>query len=854
MSWWRDMAGRLLNPRSRLDRVPGFAVAEEADKHHDSQGESVQPASRVPLRAVLGNGPLVLGILIVLGLFVVVLFGQVWAPYNPYIAGQHIVPHFDREQNVFIRPPLEPSAEFPLGTDQWGTDILSMLLIGARNTLVACAFITMARVLLGVALGAIAGWNEGKSSDTFIMGLIGILSALPLLAFSMILIYALDIRRGLPVFIVALSVIGWTEIAQYTRGEFLALRQRSFIEGARGTGQSELQIGVRHVLPNILPQLLVISFLEMGAVLMLLGELGFVGVYVGGGSRIDLTEPLGPTRIYTLADVPEWGAMIADGHRWLRSKPFIVFPPAAAFFIAVVGFNALGEGLRRLIDRYTPQTAFLLQKRMILLVAGLTVATVFIMNNTGASPWFSKVAQAFDGGRVYEYVKLLAAMDGRGIGQEGGATAAAYITEQFEAVGLEPGWRHNSYHYDQEMRLVLPIEQPGLTLLDASGKSLATYDHQSDFGFTIEDHGGSGLATAPVTVIGFDSQRDNLAWDDYKGLDLRGRIVLLVRGNAPSEFPTEALIRGAAGVLWVTNDSPNAIRSQVQLADPEGNYLESPTIPIFQIRPHVAASIVSADLTSLTNFLTGNTSHNQSGMGWFTADLERQVTMSLVLGEVETLQIPSIIGYIPGSDLDVADQMVILFAPYDGLGLDPNGKVFQGANQGATGVAMMLELASLWQEQGLEARRTTMFVAWGGGELDSSGAREWLEDAFNFRHLRSQATQSNIIPSMLLQLNNLGGGGDWLQVRTSSASRQLLALIEESSTETSLPLLDGDTSLRPSRAVVSTRIPDYASFGWVTEGIAPADDTLASIDRDKLDRFGEMFALLMTKIVRESRL
>ncbi len=854
MSWWKDLAGRLLNPRSRLDRVPGFAAAVETVGNLPAQDDMVRPAPRVPLRAVVGNGPLILGVIIVLGLFVVVLFGPVWAPHNPYIAGQHIVPHFDRELGVFVRPPLEPSTDYPLGTDQWGTDILSMLLIGARNTLVACAFITMARVILGVALGAIAGWNEGKSSDVIIMALIGILSSLPLLVASMILIYALDIRRGLPVFIAALSVLGWTEIAQYTRSEFLALRQRPFIEGARATGLSGLQIAVRHVLPNVLPQLLVISFLEMGAVLMLLGELGFVGVYVGGGSRIDLTEPLGPTRIYTLADVPEWGAMIADGYRWLRSKPFIVFPPATAFFISVVGFNALGEGLRRLIDRTIPQTAFLLRKRMLLVIAGLTVATIFIMNNTGASPWFAKVAQAFDGDRVYKHVERLATMDGRGIGQEGGVAAADYIAGLFETYGLDPGWHHNSYLYYQEMRLVRPIEQPDLTLLDDSGQPVTHYQHQVDFGFTIQGHGGSGATNAPVTVIGFDHQRDDLEWDDYRGLDLRGRIVLLVWGNAPPEFPTEALIRGAAGVLWVMNDNPSSIRSQVQLADPGGVYLESPTIPVFRIRPHVAAELVSADLNSLTDFLAGNTARDQSGMGWFTADLKSQVSMSLTLGEVETLEVPSIIGYLPGSDLDVADQMVILYTPYDGLGLDPDGTVFQGANQGATGVGMMLEVARLWHEQGLEARRTTMFIAWGGGELDASGAREWLEDPFNFRHLRSQATRSNIIPSMLLQLNNLGGGGDWLQVRTSSSSRQLKALIEEISTESGLPLLDEEKPFRPSRGIVSSRIPDYASFGWATENIMPVDDTLANIDRAKLTRFGEMFALLMTRIVRESRL
>jgi ABC-type dipeptide/oligopeptide/nickel transport system permease subunit len=241
-----------------------------------------------------------------------------------------------------------------------------------------------------------------------VMGAVGVITSLPVLISSILLIYALDIRKGLPVFIVALSVIGWTEIAQYIRSEFLVLRKRPFIEGAHAVGLGGLGIAVRHVLPNILPQLLVIACLEMGAVMMLLGGLGFVGVFIGGGSRISIeTDPF-TFEFRTLVEIPEWGAMLADGFRWLRSRPFVVVPPAVAFFVSVVGFNALGEGLRQLIEKGGVSTAFLLRKRMLLVVAGLVWATVFIIRNTGPAPWFARVAQAFNGDLAYEHVKVLA--------------------------------------------------------------------------------------------------------------------------------------------------------------------------------------------------------------------------------------------------------------------------------------------------------------------------------------------------------------------------------------------------------------------------------------------------------------
>jgi len=151
-------------------------------------------------------------------------------------------------------------------------------------------------VILGGVFGALAGWNKGKTIDRVVMSLIGVTTSIPMLISSTILIYALDIRRGLPIFIAALTVIGWTEIAQYVRSQFLVLREMPYIEGALALGSKNFAIAIRHCLPNILPQLLVISFLEMGAVLMLLGELGFIGVYIGGGHMVGLFQLMAPTQ------------------------------------------------------------------------------------------------------------------------------------------------------------------------------------------------------------------------------------------------------------------------------------------------------------------------------------------------------------------------------------------------------------------------------------------------------------------------------------------------------------------------------------------------------------------------------
>lgn len=191
---------RILNPNIDLSNLPTASPTQGG------------PAQRpVRFRRILLNVPLVAGGLIVLTLFIGVLFGPVMAPKNPYLSGRHVTEYVDGE---LISPPFPPSSQYPLGTDELGRDTLSMLLYGTRNTLVAAAFVTLARLTVGLILGGLAGWNEGHLIDRLVMGAIQLLISLPILLLATILILALDIRRGLPVFVFAFCAVGWGEIAQ----------------------------------------------------------------------------------------------------------------------------------------------------------------------------------------------------------------------------------------------------------------------------------------------------------------------------------------------------------------------------------------------------------------------------------------------------------------------------------------------------------------------------------------------------------------------------------------------------------------------------------------------------------------
>ncbi len=825
---------RLLDPRSDLKDVR-FGEAPPA-----------RTRGRLALSDVLLNGPLVSGGLIVLVLFLLVLFGPVWAPENPYVSGQHIVPHYDVKLGETIRPPLPPSSDYPLGTDRWGNDLLSLLMHGARNTLIACAFITMVRVLLGLALGAVAGWNEERLSDRVVMGLIGVMTSVPTLISSMILIYALDIRRGLPVFIVALAAVGWTEIAQYIRSEFLILRKAPYIEGARTVGLNGFAIAVRHVLPNIVPQLLVITFLEMAAVMMLLGELGFVGVYIGGGSRISVeTDPF-VFEFRTLIEVPEWGAMLADGYRWLRSRPFVIMPPAVAFFVSVLGFNALGEGLRRLVEKNSLNTAFLTRKWMLLVAGALVLATVFILNNTGPAPWFAKVASAFSGDLAYEHVGTLAGMEGRGAGQPGGLRAADYIADRFQAYGLEPSWRGASYVYPLPVRLVRPVAQPRLELVDQDGAVVQSWRHQVDFGFLTDGHGGSGQAESSLTLVGFPGGARGLEWESFKGLDLQGRVVLLREGYAPHDFATEAQIRGAQGVLWVVREGGDAVRSQIRVDGRETLLL--PQIPTFRIQPMVADALLAGESATLAALLDDRSGADQSGPGWFVRDLGVTVRMSLSLGDPQEVTLPCVLGYKPGSDFDLAGELIVLLASYDGLGIDPDGTVYPAANDNASGVAVLLELARLWNDQNLDARRSVLFVAWGAGWLDGTDDEAFLRNQTNLRFLPALTPNR---PEAVIQLEGVGAGEDALFLHPQSSPR-LVELFTETAAQVGVPVvLERDQPLRADDFVTRKVASVYLGRGG---GYAPPDaDDLQRVEADKLGSVGEVLALALTQMVRQTR-
>ena len=230
-----------------------------------------------------------------------------------------------------IRPGFVPgpTAEHPLGLDQQGRDELSRLLYGARSSLVIGVVSVTVGGLVGLAVGAVAG-AFGGWVDTLLMRLMDVMLAVPGLLVA-VAVAALLGPSMLSV-MVAIGVAGVPVVARLLRGEMLSERERDYVLAARSLGVRRRAIVVRHLVPNSVSPVLVAATLALGGAILDAAGLAFLG--------------LGPSDPST----PEWGTMLAEGQRALQTSPQLVLLPGAAIALTVLGFNLVGDALRRALD------------------------------------------------------------------------------------------------------------------------------------------------------------------------------------------------------------------------------------------------------------------------------------------------------------------------------------------------------------------------------------------------------------------------------------------------------------------------------------------------------------------------
>jgi peptide/nickel transport system permease protein len=223
---------------------------------------------------------------------------------------------------------LAPGGEFPLGTDEFGRDMLSRIIHGSRVSLQVGIIATVLSALIGISLGAVAGYLGGRI-DYLVQGAVDISWAFPTVLLAIFLVAMLG--PGLGSVMMAVGLGYWGGFARVVRGQVLSLREWEFITAARAIGARDWRIMFRHLLPNCVAPVIVMSTLMMADAILIEATLSYLGMGA---------QP--PT--------PSWGSILAGGRSYLRLAPWVTFFPGIAIMLTVLGFNLLGDGLRDALD------------------------------------------------------------------------------------------------------------------------------------------------------------------------------------------------------------------------------------------------------------------------------------------------------------------------------------------------------------------------------------------------------------------------------------------------------------------------------------------------------------------------
>jgi ABC-type dipeptide/oligopeptide/nickel transport system permease subunit len=267
------------------------------------------------LRRLLRQRGAMIGGTVVLLVACVALLAPLLAPH-PYDATDLL--------NTFA----PPDATNLFGTDKLGRDILSRLIFGARTSLEVGVSVMAITVAIGTALGMVAGYFGGRT-DALIMRGVDIMLAFPEVVFAILV--AAVLGPGIATVIVALSLVWWPGVARLARSLVIVQREELYVDAAIVAGASPLEILRRHLLPNIIPPLLVRASVGIGFIIMAEATLSFLGLGV--------QEP-----------TPSWGGMIRDGLPALRSDPYLAISASIVLGVTIIGFNLFGDGLRDALD------------------------------------------------------------------------------------------------------------------------------------------------------------------------------------------------------------------------------------------------------------------------------------------------------------------------------------------------------------------------------------------------------------------------------------------------------------------------------------------------------------------------
>lgn len=248
-------------------------------------------------------------------LVLIAIFGEHLCPYDPYLQDLR-------------NAKAAPSLAHIFGTDRYGRDMLSRLIVGAKASILSTLLLVSVITIIGTIIGIICGWS-GNRLDTLLMRISDIFLAFPGLVFALAL--AAVLGGGIHNAVIALAAISWPKYARIARSQTLSQKDSLYLDAVRISGCSTFTLIMRHILPNIFGPILVTAMLDIGTMMMELAGLSFLGL----GAK---------------PPVAEWGSMMSDTRNLLTTQPWVTLSPGFAIFLSVAVFNLLGDSIRDWLD------------------------------------------------------------------------------------------------------------------------------------------------------------------------------------------------------------------------------------------------------------------------------------------------------------------------------------------------------------------------------------------------------------------------------------------------------------------------------------------------------------------------
>ncbi|WP_148409835.1 ABC transporter permease [Murimonas intestini] len=261
------------------------------------------------------NPTALIGLAVVCLLILVAIFAPLIAPY-------------DYQVQDFMAMMQKPSAAHLFGTDQFGRDIFSRCIYGARYSLIIALFCTIAAFFSGGLLGIIAGYFGGKV-DTVIMRIMDIFQAIPMIMMAMCIVAVLG--NGIPQLVAAIMFASMPTMARNNRAAILRVRGNDYIESSEAIGVNQFQMIVKHMIPNAVGVMIIYFVGFLAVSIMMMSSMSYIGVGLA-------------------APTPEWGLILNDGKSYLTSAPYMMLFPALMIMITCFAFNLMGDGLRDAFD------------------------------------------------------------------------------------------------------------------------------------------------------------------------------------------------------------------------------------------------------------------------------------------------------------------------------------------------------------------------------------------------------------------------------------------------------------------------------------------------------------------------